>query len=158
MAGAKIDAEQIFADLATAIAVIRDLATFADFAKDAPEMSVTDARAKIAELEATFRPQADAINQTLGALAKDLNAVEKSKTAFNPAAIMKMAASQRTGGAPDPLPLLFQESAETGPLKPEDWASLAKFVEARRRYFIYWFGTLESFRKNAIRRSAAPKT
>ncbi|MDG1970464.1 MAG: hypothetical protein P8I56_05725, partial [Paracoccaceae bacterium] len=102
--------------------------------------------------------QADAINQTLGVLAKDLNAVEKAKTAFNPAAMMKMAASQRTGGAPDPLPLLFQESAETGPLKPEDCASLAKFVEARRRYFIYWFGTLESFRKNAIRRSAAPGT
>ncbi len=150
-----IDAEAVFADIAPAIAGIRALTAFGAFAEDAPELPPAEAKARIADLEAEFRPQADAINQALGALAKDLNTAEKAKTAFNPAAMMRMAASQRTGGAPDPLPLLFQENADTGPLRPDDWPSLIKFAEARRRYFTYWFGTLESFRKNARRRSAA---
>ena len=155
MAVAGIDAEQVFADLAPAIAAVRDLARFADFSDGAPELPAAEAKAKIAALEAAFRPHADALNARLAKLSKDLNAAEKAKTPFNPAAMMKMAASHRTGGAPDPLPLLFQESAETGPLKSDDWAALAKFAEARRRYFTYWFGTLESFRKNAVRRSKA---
>lgn len=150
-----IDAEAVFTDIAPAIAAVRDLAQFVDFAGDAPALPAAEAKAKIAALEATFRPHADAINQALGGLAKDLNASEKAKTAFNPAAMMKMAASQRTGGAPDPLPALFHENADTGALRPDDWPSLIKFAEARRRYFNYWFGTLESFRKNARRRSAA---
>lgn len=150
-----IDADAVFADLAPAIAAVRELAGFSEFAEGAPAMSPADAKARISELEAAFRPHADALNTRLSTLSKDLNAAEKAKTPFNPAAMMKMAASHRTGGAPDPLPLLFQESAETGPMAPDDWAALTKFAEARRRYFTYWFGTLESFRKNAARRSKA---
>ena len=152
--GAKIDANAVFANLAPAIAGVRQLATFPDFIAEAPALSAAEAKARIAELEAAFRPEADAINAVLGGLAKDLNVAEKAKTVFNPAAMMKMAASQRTGGAPDPLPLLFQESPETGPLAHDDWQALLTFAESRRRYFTYWFGTLESFRKNAIRRAA----
>jgi len=148
-----INPEAVFADIAPAIAAVRDIARFPDFDDTAPKLSPADAKAKVAELEEAFRPHADLINQALGALAKDLNAAEKQKTAFNPAAMMKMAASQRTGGAPDPLPMLFQESPETGPLAPDDWQALSNFAEARRRYFVYWFGTLESFRKNAARRA-----
>lgn len=150
-----IDAEAVFAELEPAIAAIRALSRFEDFSDSASELSQVEAKAKISELEEAFRPHAEALNTRLAALAKDLNAAEKAKTPFNPAAMMKMAASQRTGGAPDPLPALFHESADTGPLSPDNWASLAKFAEARRRYFTYWFGTLESFRKNAARRSKA---
>lgn len=150
-----IDAEAVFADLEPAIAAIRSLARFEDFGDGAVELSPSEAKAKIGALEAAFRPHADTLNTRLADLSKDLNAAEKAKTPFNPAAMMKMAASHRTGGAPDPLPLLFQESAETGPLKSDDWAALVNFAEARRRYFVYWFGTLESFRKNAARRSKA---
>ena len=152
MAG--IDAEAVFAELAPAIAALRDLARFEDFEQAAPALSPTEAKAKVAELEAAFAPLGTALNSRLAALSKDLNAAEKAKTPFNPAAMMKMAASHRTGGAPDPLPALFHESADTGLLRPDDWAALQKFAEARRRYFVYWFGTLESFRKNAIRRAA----
>ncbi len=148
-----IDAEAVFAELAPAIAAIRDLAQFEGFHDDAAALSATEAKAKIDALEATFRPYADALNTQLSGLSKDLNAAEKAKTPFNPAAMMKMAASQRTGGAPDPLPALFHATADTGPLILDDWASLVKFAEARRRYFTYWFGTLESFRRNAKRRS-----
>ena len=151
MAG--IDAEAIFAELEPAITALRDLVRFEDFNENAPALTPAEAAEKIAALEAAFAPLGDALNTRLAALSKDLNAAEKAKTPFNPAAMMKMAASHRTGGAPDPLPALFHENADTGPLKLDDWASLQAFAEARRRYVRYWFGTLESFRKNAIRRS-----
>lgn len=148
-----IDAEAVFAELETAIAAIRVLARFEDFSAIAPELSPAEVNTKIAALEVAFRPNAEALNIRLAALSKDLNAAEKARTPFSPAAMMKMAASQRTGGAPDPLPALFHETADTGPLRMDEWASVIKFAEARRRYFTYWFGTLENFRKNAERRS-----
>ena len=151
---AKIDAESVFADLTPAIAALRELAQFSDFSKGAPSLSPTEAAEKVAQLEAAFRPHADAMNTRLASLSKELNAAEKAKTPFNPAEMMKMAASHRTGGAPDSLPALFHENADSGELRLDDWASLQNFAEARRRYFTYWFGTLESFRKNATRRAA----
>ena len=150
-----IDAEAVFAELEPAIAAVRNLARFEDFSDSAPHLPPAEAKAKIGNLEASFGPHADALNARLAALSKDLNAAEKANTPFNPATMMKMAASHRTGGAPDPLPALFAASPETGPLQIDDWASLQKFAEARRRYFTYWLGTLESFRKNAKRRCAS---
>jgi len=150
---AAIDAEAIFAELAPSIAALRELAAFDEFRDDAPNLSPAEAKNRVATLEEAFRPHGDAINTRLAGLSKDLNAAEKAKTPFSPAAMMKLAASHRTGGAPDPLPALFHENADTGPLNTDDWQALTKFAEARRRYFIYWFGTLESFRKNAMRRS-----
>ena len=130
---AEIDADTVFAELAPAIAALRTLAQFDDFRKGAPELSTEEAREKIAALEATFRPHGDLLNARLAALSKDLNAAEKAKTLFSPATMMKMAASHRTGGAPDPLPALFAVNADTGPLQLDDWGSLQGFAEARRR-------------------------
>ena len=150
-----IDPAAVFADLAPAIAAIRSLATFSDFRENSPILSARDVAAKVSALEDAFRPHSQALRVQLAALAGDLNAAEKAKTPFSPAAMMKMAASHRTGGAPDPLPALFHETPDTGPLNTDSWPALLIFAEARRRYFSYWFGALENFRKNSARRAAA---
>lgn len=152
---AAIDPDAVFANLAPAIAAVRSLATFSDFREDSPVLSAKDAAAKVSALEDAFRPHGEALKTELAVLARDLNAAEKAKTPFSPAAMMKMAASHRTGGAPDPLPALFHETPDTGPLNTDNWPALLTFAEARRRYFTYWFSTLENFRKNAARRAAA---
>ena len=101
---------------------------------------------------AAFRAEADPIaaevDAVMAAIGRALNEAEKKSATGNPAAMMTLAAKQRSAGAPHPL------LSQWGDATPADWPACLAAADEHRRQFRFWASTVEDFRIRALKRIA----